>query len=93
MKTLQIEGVTLDDFLQAISSEFSKCLLEHARSFDSSELLTRKQVRDKFGLSYSTIHRHVVNGILTPSRIGSKVYFDSQSLTKSIRPKVNKGKI
>lgn len=88
MKTIQIESVTLEDFLNSISLEISKCLLEHAKRSDCIELLTRKQLRDKFGLSYSTIHRYVSKGILTPRRIGGKVFFDSKHITQVISNKI-----
>lgn len=87
MKTIQIE-INFNDFLKELNVEISKCLVEHLRRSDDNELLTRKQLRQKYGLSYSTIHRYMTRGILRPNRIGGKVFFDKKQIESSISQKV-----
>ncbi len=85
MKTIQIESVTLDELLHAIDQLVEKRLSSLIVYKDTARLLTRKQIKDQFGISFSTIHRYVTRGILIPKRIGGKVYFDQEAILDAIK--------
>ncbi len=85
MKTIQIESVTVDELLHAIDKLVEKRLSALIASKDTARLLTRKQINDKYGISFSTIHRYVTRGILIPKRIGGKVYFDYAAILDAIK--------
>ena len=84
MKTIQIESITLRELLHAIDKLVEKRLSLLILRRDKARLITRKQVKDQFGISFSTIHRYVTRGILIPKRIGGKVYFDLESILNTI---------
>ncbi len=79
-----------EELLLAIRSEVSKCISEHLARPEENALLTRRQLKNKYGLSYSTIHRYVSKGILIPSRIGGKVYFDQKQINETIIRQIGK---
>lgn len=76
MKAIQIESVTLSELLHAIDKLVEKRLSALIVYKDTARLLTREQIKDQFGISFSTIHRYVTRGVLVPKRRFGKDYFD-----------------
>jgi predicted DNA-binding transcriptional regulator AlpA len=85
LKTIQIESVSFDELLHAID-KLIETRLESLIGFkEPARLLTRKQIKDQYGISFSTIHRYVTRGFLVPKRLGGKVYFDQESINKAMK--------
>jgi excisionase family DNA binding protein len=48
-------------------------------------LLTKKEAQERLRISLSTLDRHLANGLLTPTKIGGRVFFRQQTLERFIR--------
>lgn len=89
MKNLiQVHDVSYDTLLNDIHYAIAKCLSEQSSKSEGQKLLTRKQLREKYSISYSTISRYMNQGLLIPYRIGGKVFFDQSQVEKAISPKI-----
>ncbi|MBU3661479.1 MAG: helix-turn-helix domain-containing protein [Flavobacteriales bacterium] len=51
---------------------------------DEKELLTRKEAKELFKVSYPTIHSWMNNGIIKPKKVGNKTFFLKSELMQVV---------
>lgn len=88
MKLMQIQDVSFEELLLAIKDIVQKCISDQSVK-SSPPLLTRKELKLKYGLSYSTISRYISRGLLVPNRIGGKVFFEQEQIDQAIKKQIN----
>jgi len=88
MKMIQVQEVSVEELVLSISKEVSIFILNHLSKAQEPILLNRRQLKENYGFSYSTISRYVSKGLLTPKRIGGKVFFDKHQVEASIKYKI-----
>lgn len=88
MKTVQIESTSLDELIEKLRSVLKE--IEERPSFSSEkeeELWTREETADFFQVSYQTLHNWKKNRVLTPIRVGTRVYYRKSDIDNLINKK------
>ncbi|MEO5990319.1 MAG: helix-turn-helix domain-containing protein [Ferruginibacter sp.] len=86
-RILQVENITSKSLFEELGAIISKTLLSISENKQpETELITRQQVADIFGISLPTVHSWVNTGILTAYKIGNKTRFNKSEVLQACRP-------
>lgn len=87
MKNIMIEGTSMVEFQQKIEEIISTCLGQiEIREKENLEYLTRQQTADFLQVSLVTLNNWSKKKILTPHRMGNRVYYKMQDILNSMKP-------
>lgn len=97
MSTVQLIQVTPEDLASLISEKVKSEIQTFAENFtlktnhlNLKEVLDRKEVSELFGISLTTLHAWINDGILNPSKIGGRLYFKRDELLSLLTKKNEK---
>jgi predicted DNA-binding transcriptional regulator AlpA len=82
MNTLQLVQVPKEELITEIEKVIIKVLeaLKFGQPEKEKELLTRKEVMELLGVTYSTLFNWNNKKILVPRKIGHRVYYDRKEV-------------
>jgi len=76
MERKRVIDLNLDELELGLERIIDNRFRKFLESFNKGEeLLSRKQVKERLGISYSTLNEYSKSGILTHYRIGSRIYY------------------
>jgi len=82
MNTVQLVNVPKEELITEIEKVIIKVLeaLKFGQPEKEKELLTRKEVMELLGVTYSTLFNWNNKKILVPRKIGHRVYYDRKEV-------------
>jgi len=84
---MQIIQVTPDELKKIFNELFDtkfKEFINSNQSLEKPEFLSRKETRELLNVSYVTLNNWNKKGILEPSYIGNKLFYDKQQIVKQL---------
>lgn len=75
----------MQDFEQIIRKVVNQMQVEQV-SKDEKEFYTRKETSEHLNVSYSTLHNWNKSGVLTPIKMGAKVYYSKSDVSARLNP-------
>jgi len=90
MKKIRVIDLHLDEFEEHLDRIIDNRLQKSLETIHSGEeLLSRKQMKDRLGIAYSTLDEYSKTGILNSYRIGHRIYFKWSEIVNAAK-KVNR---
>jgi len=74
MEQIQIHQLSLGEFRDLLTEIFSAHLNKAGKKPDE-QLITRKELAKRLGISYPTIQKYSELGILEPRKLGGRIFF------------------
>ncbi|MBL3548123.1 helix-turn-helix domain-containing protein [Chryseobacterium sp. KMC2] len=74
----------MQDFEQIVRKVVNQIQVEQV-SKDEKEFYTRKETSEHLNVSYSTLHNWRKSGILTPIKMGAKVYYSKDEVLSRLK--------
>ena len=81
--TFENIGSTMSEILESLG-EIKSSLKAKMNNAESDEILTRNQVSELLGVSLTTVHTYVNEGILKPYKIKSKTFFRKDEVLETL---------
>ena len=84
---IQFSQYSLDDFLGLLEERISRAVEKVQIKDDPNkdrEFYTRKETASKLQVSYATLHNWAKDGVLTPQKIGSRVYYSKAEVSSKL---------
>lgn len=75
----------MQDFEQVVRKIVNQMQVEQV-SKDEKDFYTREETAEYLNVSYSTLHNWKVKGILTPFKMGAKVYYYKSDVSARLNP-------
>lgn len=86
-KILQVENVSFNSLLKEFEAIITKKLLAITENKQpETELISRQNVADIFGITLPTVHSWTNAGILTAYKIGNKTRFKKSEVLQACKP-------
>lgn len=82
-KTIQITEVTIDELADKVADKLMLNIQDYLKQLskkENDEILTRQEVADYLRVSLTTIHHWCNYGILSPIRLGNRIFFKKQDI-------------
>lgn len=88
----QIVLVSRDDLRKIIRDELTTAIeeLNHSRKSEPASLLRRSDVAKFFNVSLVTVHSWINRKILTPHKIGGRIFFKKDEVLQALESRDNK---
>jgi predicted DNA-binding transcriptional regulator AlpA len=92
MKKIYLSEVALSDLLEQIGvivqktvqDEMKRSISANTKKAQKTNYLTKQEVCAKFGISVSTLNRHVNGGLIDCLKLGRRNLYEYEQITKSL---------